>query len=74
MKPAAREWIAKAEADFLSAQREYRARNRPNFDARRTRRLGGAPTKASLARRSRTERWADFLKASESIHGLIDRS
>jgi HEPN domain-containing protein len=33
MKPAAREWIAKAEADFLSAQREYRARNRPNFDA-----------------------------------------
>jgi HEPN domain-containing protein len=33
MKPAAREWVDKAEADFLSANREYRARNRPNFDA-----------------------------------------
>jgi len=33
MKPAVREWIAKAEADFLSAQREYRARQRPNYDA-----------------------------------------
>ncbi|MFM8291705.1 MAG: HEPN domain-containing protein [Planctomycetia bacterium] len=33
MKPAAREWIAKAEADFLSASREYRARKKPNFDA-----------------------------------------
>lgn len=33
MKPAAREWIEKAEADFLSAQREYRARIRPNYDA-----------------------------------------
>ena len=33
MKPAVREWIAKAEADFHIAQREYRARQRPNFDA-----------------------------------------
>lgn len=33
MKPATREWVGKAEADFLSAYREYRARNRPNFDA-----------------------------------------
>lgn len=33
MKPHAREWIAKAEADFLSAQREYRARSYPNYDA-----------------------------------------
>lgn len=33
MKPHTREWIAKAEADFLSAQREYRARNHPNYDA-----------------------------------------
>lgn len=33
MKPHTREWIAKAEADFLSAQREYRARNNPNYDA-----------------------------------------
>ena len=33
MKPVAREWIAKAEADFLSAQREFRARKRPNYDA-----------------------------------------
>ncbi|MFM7292666.1 MAG: HEPN domain-containing protein [Planctomycetia bacterium] len=33
MKPAAREWVDKAEADFLSAGREYRARNRPHFDA-----------------------------------------
>ena len=33
MKPAAREWIEKAEADFLSAQREFRARKRPNYDA-----------------------------------------
>ena len=33
MKATAREWIEKAEADFVSAGREYRARNRPNFDA-----------------------------------------
>ena len=33
MKPASREWIEKAEADFVSAGREYRARKQPNFDA-----------------------------------------
>ena len=33
MKATTREWIEKAEADFMSAGREYRARNRPNFDA-----------------------------------------
>lgn len=33
MKPSAREWIEKADADFFSAGRECRARNRPNFDA-----------------------------------------
>ena len=33
MKAITREWIEKAEADFVSAGREYRARNRPNFDA-----------------------------------------
>ncbi|HEY2414643.1 MAG TPA: HEPN domain-containing protein [Pirellulaceae bacterium] len=33
MKRAAREWIEKAEADFISAGREYRARKKPNFDA-----------------------------------------
>ena len=33
MKATTREWIEKAEADFMSAGREYRARNQPNFDA-----------------------------------------
>jgi HEPN domain-containing protein len=33
MKATAREWIEKAEADFVSAGRQYRALNRPNFDA-----------------------------------------
>jgi len=33
MKATAREWIEKAEADFFSAGREYRARKRPNLDA-----------------------------------------
>ena len=33
MKATAREWIEKAEANFVSALREYRARKRPNFDA-----------------------------------------
>lgn len=33
MNPLTREWIEKAEADFLSAQREFRARKRPNYDA-----------------------------------------
>jgi HEPN domain-containing protein len=33
MKLTTREWIEKAEADYVSAGREYRARNRPNFDA-----------------------------------------
>ena len=33
MKPIALEWIAKAEGDWDTAQREYRARRRPNYDA-----------------------------------------
>ena len=33
MKPITREWVAKAEGDWDSAQREYRARHRPNYDA-----------------------------------------
>jgi HEPN domain-containing protein len=33
MKRSTREWIEKAEADFVSARREYRARVQPNFDA-----------------------------------------
>ena len=31
--PIALEWIEKAEADFTSALREYRARKKPNYDA-----------------------------------------
>jgi HEPN domain-containing protein len=33
MNPLTLEWIDKAEGDLLTAQREYRARNRPNYDA-----------------------------------------
>ena len=33
MKLGTREWVEKAEADFTSAEREYRARTKPNFDA-----------------------------------------
>jgi len=33
MKPITLEWVAKAEGDWVSAQREYRARQRPNYDA-----------------------------------------
>jgi len=33
MKPLTLEWIEKAEEDIISAQREYRARNRPNYNA-----------------------------------------
>jgi len=33
MKPDLKEWIDKAEADFGSAGREYRARKQPNYDA-----------------------------------------
>ena len=33
MNPLTIEWIDKAEGDLLTAQREYRARNRPNYDA-----------------------------------------
>jgi HEPN domain-containing protein len=33
MSPHAREWVVKAEADFSSAEREYRARKKPNYDA-----------------------------------------
>jgi len=32
MKISTIEWIAKAEADFISAGREFRARKLPNFD------------------------------------------
>ena len=33
MKKSTREWVDKAEADFHSAGREYRARKNPNLDA-----------------------------------------
>jgi HEPN domain-containing protein len=33
MNPLALEWVEKAEGDLLTARREYRARNAPNFDA-----------------------------------------
>ena len=33
MKPLTREWIDKAEADFITARRELRARKAPNYDA-----------------------------------------
>jgi HEPN domain-containing protein len=32
MKKATRAWVAKAEKDFISAQRERRARKSPNYD------------------------------------------
>lgn len=32
MKPPTREWVAKAEADFQTLQRELRARKLPNLD------------------------------------------
>ena len=32
MKPLTAEWIAKAEADFATAQRESRVRKNPNYD------------------------------------------
>jgi HEPN domain-containing protein len=33
MKPTAAEWIEKAEGDFATMQREFRARKNPNYDA-----------------------------------------
>jgi HEPN domain-containing protein len=33
MNPLTVEWIEKAEGDFLTASREFRARNAPNYDA-----------------------------------------
>jgi HEPN domain-containing protein len=33
MNEIVNEWIQKAEGDYVSALREYRARKRPNFDA-----------------------------------------
>ena len=32
MKPIAAEWVAKAEADFATMERECRARKNPNYD------------------------------------------
>lgn len=33
MRAATSEWLEKAEGDYVTAQREYRARKSPNFDA-----------------------------------------
>ncbi len=33
MRVSALDWIEKAEADFVSAGREYRARKQPHYDA-----------------------------------------
>jgi len=32
MKPITREWVEKAEADFTTSRREFRARKSPNYD------------------------------------------
>jgi HEPN domain-containing protein len=33
MKPLTREWVKKAEGDFVTASREFKSRSSPNFDA-----------------------------------------
>jgi HEPN domain-containing protein len=33
MNPLTLEWIDKAEGDWITASREYRARRQPNYDA-----------------------------------------
>jgi HEPN domain-containing protein len=33
MNPLTLEWIEKAEGDLITSQREYRARNNPNYTA-----------------------------------------
>ncbi len=33
MNPLTSEWVEKAEGDLVTAQRELRARNKPNYDA-----------------------------------------
>lgn len=33
MKPITREWVDKAEGDYIAAQREVRARKNPVYDA-----------------------------------------
>lgn len=33
MKPIVKEWVEKAEGDFHSAMREYRAKKHPNYDS-----------------------------------------
>jgi HEPN domain-containing protein len=33
MKPLTEEWVAKAEGDYMTALREFRARKYPNYDA-----------------------------------------
>ena len=33
MNPLTLEWVEKAEGDFITAGREYRARKTPNYDA-----------------------------------------
>ena len=33
MNPLTLEWVEKAEGDIITAQREYRARSHPNYDA-----------------------------------------
>ena len=33
MNPLTLEWVDKAEGDYLTANREYRARKAPNYDA-----------------------------------------
>ena len=33
MKPLTKEWVDKAEGDFITARRELRARKAPNYDA-----------------------------------------
>lgn len=35
MNPVAEEWIVKAEGDYASALREFRARKNPNYDSAR---------------------------------------
>ena len=65
MNPLTTEWIDKAEGDLLTAQREYRARNKPNYDA--------ACFHAQQTAEKYLKAWLQEAdKAIPHIHNLVD--
>ena len=65
MNPTVRQWVRKAEGDFVSAQREVRARKAPNHDSA----CFHAPRGGSSKNSRQLEKTHDCCAEPDNVHG-----